>query len=174
MIALRGLGVVLLLIAGAGIGFVLADRYRRRPRELTALRTGLQVLITEIDVGLTPLPQALERAAAATGGQVAALFAAAAALLRAGGGMTGGEAWARALATVAGELALEPAELDILRDLGACLGRSSREDQRRHLELAAARLAAAEQAALASWRDQHRLALYLGVIGAGIVVLSVL
>lgn len=169
---LRWTGVLIALVAGGGIGLVLAERHRRRPRELAALRTAVQVLLSEIDVGLTPLPEALQRAAASATGPVRRLFIRARERLVSGAGITGGEAWARALDEVGPELAVDPDELDILRGLSACLGGTDRHDQRRHLLLAATRLDGAERRAMETWRQRHRVSVYLGFIGAAIIVLA--
>ena len=171
---LRLAGALLIIGAGWALGAAVAQRYRRRPRELAALRTALQVLLTEIDVGLTPLPEALARAAAAVEPPVAALFETARRALDDGRGLTGGEAWQRALAVAGPELALTDEDLDILSGLGPCLGRSDRQDQRRHLRLAAARLDAAERRAREGWQDRSRVALYLGTLGAALVAVALL
>lgn len=168
------LGALSVVAAGSGIGFTLAERWRRRPQQLAALRTGLHVLLTEIDIGLTPLPEALQRAGHAVTGPVAALFATAAQHLQAQRGITGGEAWAVALKQLEPELCLQPEELDVLRALRASLGATERGDQRRHLHLAVTRLQAAEDQARAGWRKQHRLSLYLGVIGGAMAALALL
>lgn len=164
------------MIVGAGwaLGWLAAQRHRRRPQELAALRTALQVLLTEIDVGLTPLPEALARAGAAVGPPVASLFDAARRALAAGRGMTGSEAWSLALTEAAPELVLTAEDWDILAGLGACLGRSDRQDQRRHLRLAAARLDAAERQAREGWEDRSRVAVYLGTLGAALLAVALL
>ena len=171
---LKAAGVSLVVAAGFALGALAADRHRRRPRELAALRTALQVLLTEIDVGLTPLPEALERAGNAAEGPVRRLFAAAAARLRSGRGITGGDAWRAALISVGPDLALADEDRDILLGLSPCLGRSDRQDQRRHLQLAGARLEAAERQARDGWRDRYRVALYLGTLGAALVAVVML
>lgn len=171
---LRWVGVVLALAAGAGIGLTMAETHRRRPRELAAFRTALHVLLSEIEVGLTPLPDALARAAQGAPDTVSRLLLEARRQLQAGSGITGGEAWSRAVEHAAPHLALDPEEIDILRGLSACLGGSSRDDHRRHLLLAITRLEGAERQAVQSWRQRHRLSVYLGVIGAAIVVLAMI
>ncbi|REJ34497.1 MAG: stage III sporulation protein AB [Bacillota bacterium] len=171
---LRLAGAVLLVGAGWALGAAAAQRHRRRPQELAALRTAVQVLLTEIDVGLTPLPEALARAGAAVGYPVAALFDAARGALAGGRGITGAEAWRRALDEAAPLLALNAEDWDILAGLGACLGRSDRQDQRRHLQLAAARLDAAERRARQGWEDRSRVAVYLGTLGGALLAVGLL
>ncbi|HEX6988332.1 MAG TPA: stage III sporulation protein AB [Bacillota bacterium] len=167
-------GAVLILGAGWALGAAIARHHRNRPRDLAALRTALQVLVTEIDVGLTPLPEALARAGAAVGPPASRLFEEARRALTAGRGITGGEAWRQAVAAAGSHLALTAEDRDILAGLGACLGRSDRQDQRRHLRLAAARLDAAEREAREGWQDRSRVAVYLGALGAALVAVALL
>lgn len=162
-------GCLLVVASGAGLGATAALRYGRRPRELAALRVALQVLLTEIDYGLTPLPQALRRAAAAVADPVAELLRRWAAVLDRRQGVLPAEALRAALA--AADLALHPADLEVLAGLAAALGASGRRDQVRHLTLALRRLEAAEAEARREAERGQRLAWWLGVLGSLAVVL---
>lgn len=162
---LKLLGAALVVGGPAWAGLALAAGLRRRPRELRQLQTALHVLQTEIDWGATPLPAALARAGAACPGPAGRLFASAAAELAAGDGRGAGEAWAAAVDRAYPELALTPADRDILTALGACLGASHREDQMRHLHLCLDRLALAEREAREQAERGARLWQHLGVLG---------
>src|SRR5690606_27759670 len=120
------------------------------------------------------LPEALARAGAAVGPPVAVLFDEARRALSTGEGITGGEAWRRALDAAGAHLVLAPEDWDILAGLGACLGRSDRRDQCRHLRLAATRLDAVERQARKGWRDRSRVAVYLGTLGAALITVALL
>lgn len=148
---------------------VVGERYARRPRELAALRVALQVLLSEIDYGLTPLPAALERAARAAGGEVAAFLEDAARRLSARRDAGAQDALREALARA--DLALAAADRDVLLALGAALGTSGREDQVRHLMLALRRLELAEDEARREGERGQRLARWLGVLGSLALVL---
>lgn len=171
---LRWVGALLIIACGTALGALRAEHHRRRPRQLMALRGAIQILLTEIDIGLTPLPEALARAAQAADDPIRRLFADAAARIKHQQGLTGGAAWQQALEATAPDLSLDADDTAILAALSSCLGRTDREDQRRHLELAAARLAAAEARAQDGWQDRYRLSLYLGALTASILAIALL
>lgn len=161
-----------LVVGGtASIGFLTAGALRRRPVELRALQTALQILATEVGYGATPLPRALARVSHAVGGPAGRLCAVAAEELRSGGGGGAHEAWLRALESVFPESAWRRSDLEVLAALAPCLGASHREDQLRHLRLCQERLAAAEEEAWREARERARLAEYLGVLGGLLLVL---
>ena len=135
------LGSLLVLAASGLTGLRMAGSCRRRPGELAALRSGLQLLETEIVYGSTPLPAALRQVAAGLSGPAARLFDQAAAALESGRGITGGEGWTRALEAYYPASALRPEDAAALRLLGSSLGASDRREQVKHLNLCRERLA---------------------------------
>ncbi|OTA41228.1 MAG: hypothetical protein A6D92_08660, partial [Symbiobacterium thermophilum] len=126
---LKWLGAALTVLAPAWVGFQIASRYARRPAELRAFQNGLAVLVTEVEYGATPMPDALQSAARAAGPVAGGILADAARRLRAGGGITPGEALAAALAERRGTTCLKPADEEILGALVPVLGLSDRRDQ---------------------------------------------
>lgn len=176
------------------VGWSLASRLSGRPRELRALQTAVAVLQSEIEWGQTPLPTALRSAATAAGGRVAALLSDAAALMEArvavaeGGALTEGsgavandpnahalspkEALRQALLTHGPRTSLTAEDLGILGALAPILGATGKQDQIRHLALAATRLAGAEGIARANLERYERLARWGPVlVGAAIVLI---
>lgn len=167
------LGALLVLAGSTALGNQFALTFRRRPRDLAHCQLCLQVLLTEIDYGLTPLPQALQRAAGAAQGPIAAVFAATATQLSAEPGCTPRQAWLQAWSSAAGH-ALSTADLEVLAGLAPSLGASDRHHQRRHLLLCTQRLAAAEAEARAGAEQNLRMYRYLGVLaGAFLAALLV-
>lgn len=160
-------GALLVLVGCGALGNQAAQQCRHRPRDLAQGQVCLQVLLTDIDYGLTPLDRALDRAAGAVGGPVALLFRQAAAELRAPRGNTARAAWLQALQNAAGELALTAADIDIFAELAPVLGASDRHHQRRHILLCSQRLAAAEAEARAAAQKNLRLYRYLGLAAGG-------
>lgn len=152
-------------------GFQIADRYRRRPTELRALQTALAVLVTEVEYGATPLPQALRSAARAAGPALGRLLAETAAGIEAGGGITPGEALNAALLVHLPATSLRPADGEVLQALAAVLGSSGRQDQVRHLKLALERLAGAEAAASEERSRYERMYRYVGLLSGLALVL---
>lgn len=59
-------GAVLIMIASSLAGFYKARQYALRPRQLRELIAALQRLMTEINYGLTPLPDAMSKMGAQT------------------------------------------------------------------------------------------------------------
>lgn len=171
---LRALAAALVVGGAAYVGHVLARDLRRRPEELQALQTALRVLVTEIDYGAVPLPEALERAAACVRAPADKLFARAAAALRRGDGAGAGAAWLEALQTTDPHTAWTRGDLEILSSLAPVLGVSHREDQLRHLQLCLERLSAAEAEAGAAAGRGVRLVRYLSVLaGLALALLAV-
>lgn len=168
---LKLVGVALTVLAPSWIGFQIAARYGRRPVELRGFQNGLAVLVTEVEYGATPMPDALRSAARAAGPVAGAILADAARRLEAGGGITPGEALSDALAEHRGSVCLTPADEEILAALFPVLGASDRHDQVRHLRLALDRLAAAEAEAADERRRYERMYRYVGVLSGLALVL---
>lgn len=163
-------GALLVLAGCAALGNQAAHWYGRRPKDLAQCQACLQVLLTEIDYGLTPLDQALQRAAgAAPPGPVGAAFRRAGEELGRTPGCPPRTAWSQAWRRAAPELALTAADLEILLALAPSLGASDRHHQQRHIQLCSRRLAAAETDALAAAQRYLRLYRYLGVIAGGLL-----
>ncbi|MCL5676368.1 MAG: stage III sporulation protein AB [Firmicutes bacterium] len=171
MIWLKLLGSALVLLSSGYLGLQMASAYRRRPRELAALRSGLQLLETEIVYGATPLPAALRQVAAGLDGTAGELFQKAGQTLSRGRGITGGEGWSRALGEVYPYSALTPEDLGALRLLGVSLGASDRADQVKHLALCRERLAHLEEQAKDRDRRYSRVWSYAGFLTGLLVVL---
>lgn len=71
---LNMLGALLILLASTLAGFHKARQYALRPRQLRELIAALQRLMTEINYGLTPLPDAMNKMGAQTKEPVRTLF----------------------------------------------------------------------------------------------------
>jgi len=162
-------GAALVLATGYGIGKVLAGPFARRPGQLRDLQLGAAVLETEIWHGCTMLPDAMGRAARAVPEPVSVLFAETARLLAPG--MGAAEAWSRALDSFYPDSACDDDDRGILLSLGPLLGRSDREDQRRHLKLLCERLAGQEARAMVARQRYERLWSYVGVLSAAAAIL---
>ncbi|MCL4516362.1 MAG: stage III sporulation protein SpoIIIAB [Firmicutes bacterium] len=173
-------GSLMVILATSLLGHEIATAYARRPQQLRLLRTALQMLETEVAYARSLLPEALGMVAARLGGReagsepVAKLFRYCRDELRRGEGLTGGEAWIRAVEKVFAQSALKPRDREILLAFGAYLGASDKEDQIKHLRLAQTQLAQEEAAAWEERRKNSRLYHYLGVSAGLIVVLTLL
>ncbi|MCL6639311.1 MAG: stage III sporulation protein AB [Firmicutes bacterium] len=168
---LKVIGAALLILACGSLGLGRAAAYRRRPAELRAIRSALTMLETEIVYGATALPEAFARVSRRCDRAVAPLFQAAAEELEAMSGLTAAEAWDRALRFYYPATSLAPQDLAPLRDLGASLGVSDREDQRRHLRLAVEQLGAGGAAAELEAAKNEKIWSYMGFLGGLMIVL---
>lgn len=167
MLKLVGSAVVVMCCGIAGM--LVAGNYARRPADLRAGLSALQMLETEISYGATPLPEALAEVAQRCDRRVAALFSRAGRELTAGQGITAREAWDTALDQFYPHSGLNPADLAVLQGLGHSLGISDREDQLKHLHLTREHLKQEYEKAEKAAARNVKLWNYLGFL-AGITV----
>jgi len=163
----------LLIVSTTGFaGWQMARLYARRPLELRQFISALQMLETEITYMATPLPDALSRVAEQVEPSVTPFFSFIVNELKSSRGRSASEAWNNALEWYYPQSALGRSDLGILRGLGNSIGISDREDQGKHLRLAAEQfkmaLVTAEDAAAKNVKMWN----YLGLLGGLIVVLA--
>lgn len=170
---LKAIGALCIIAAAGSYGMVVAQGFARRPQELREAQAALSMLETEISYGVTPLKEALETVGRRCDGALGGLFTRAAEALAARDGMTAGEAWERSLVRYSARAPLRPEDLAALRSLGAVLGNSDREDQTRHLRLAAERLKILAARAEDEARRNVRLWRYLGFLAGAAVALVI-
>lgn len=170
---LKLIGALLVVLSGTLIGFSQAARYADRTQQIRQLLHMLQRLETEISYGHTPLPDALERAAGGTAGPVAAIFTGTAARLREGGAPLR-ECLKAAVEEGWSATALRMTERSALVRLGDTLGISDREDQIKHLRLAAAQIQAEEAGARDEQARYGKMWRSLGFMAALFVVILML
>lgn len=158
-------GSVLVVAAGAGIGFSLAGRCSERPRQLRQAVSCLSALASYIGYASLPLGEALVRAAGGVAGPAGDFFRRTAAVLAERGWQTPAQAMEEALAAAGPTLAWQRPEREIMLLLGANLGATNREEQQKYLALVTDQLRRLEQEAT-RLRDQNaRMYRYLGVCG---------
>lgn len=168
---LKLIGAIMVVGAGGLGGLSIAGNYSRRPKELRALRSALQMLETEIEYNATCLPEAFQQVSARCDKSAALLFSEAAAKLSEQSGITAAEAWEKAIKKYHQSTALSSGDLSILRNLGGTLGVSDREDQIKHLRLAMEQLNAETAVAEEAAKRNVKLWSYLGFLGGLLIVL---
>jgi stage III sporulation protein AB len=168
---LKFLGAAMVVAASGLSGLAVAGSYARRPRELRALRSALQMLETEITYGATLLPEALNTVSARCDQLVGALFKKAGEELAAMSGVSAAQAWERALDSYYAVSALKPQDHSILVSLGRSLGRSDCADQVKHLRLTMEQVT--QEAANAEEEASRNVKMwsYLGFLGGLVLVL---
>ncbi|EFM09885.1 stage III sporulation protein AB [Paenibacillus curdlanolyticus YK9] len=165
------IGAALILFAGTLIGFLQAARYADRPKHIRQLAGALQRLETEIVYGRTPLPEAITRIAANVQQPTARLMEAVTAQLQQSDGRTFNECWEAAIRSQWPSTAMRSAELTVAIRLGSTLGISDKDDQLKHLRLAAVQLKAEEDAARDEQAKYEKMSRSLGVLLAILVVI---
>ncbi|ATY84394.1 stage III sporulation protein AB [Kyrpidia spormannii] len=172
MSLLQWVGSAFVLTASAGLGFYKAERLRKRVEALRSVQAGLQLLDTEIAFSATPLPRALARIARVCAPPAAVIFADAAEGLESRPEVGAGVHWEAAVGKRCAELALAPADEEILVQFGRTLGVSDREDQRKHIRMALERLSVQEREAAGEAAQRVRMWRSLGILaGLAVVVL---
>lgn len=170
---LKLLGAVCVVGAAAWFGFHLAGRFAARPRQIRHLQNGLQLLETEIVYGSTPLAVALHKAGQSVPDPVGAVFRIAARNLTGRDGRPTHECWDDAVNTAWPFTALRPVEQEIFRQLGHALGRSDRQDQQKHIQLALLHLGREEQEARDEQGRYEKLSKSLGLLGGLLIALLI-
>ncbi|MWC28357.1 stage III sporulation protein SpoIIIAB [Paenibacillus sp. MMS18-CY102] len=165
------IGAALILFAGTLIGFLQAARFADRPKQIRQLASALQRLETEIVYGRTPLPEALMRISANVEQPSARLMEAVIAQLQQGDGKTFNECWESAIRSQWPSTAMRAAEMAVVIRLGSMLGISDKDDQLKHLRLAAVQLKAEEDAARDEQAKYEKMSRSLGVLLAILVVI---
>ncbi|BAU27416.1 stage III sporulation protein AB [Aneurinibacillus soli] len=169
---LKLMGAALIIAASTLIGMLLARRIAKRPTHIRQLRAALTLLETEIVYGATPLQEALGTIAQRVGGEAAGpLFRRAASLLAEEPELSTAECWRQAVQESWSATAMHDAERDVTLQLGAMLGRSDREDQRKHIQLAVINLENEEQTARDNQRRYEKMYRSLGVLGGLLLVI---
>ena len=161
-----------MVVAASGLsGLAVAGSYAKRPRELRALRSALQMLETEITYGATCLPEALVTVATRSDVLVRPLFKQAGVELAAMSGVSAAEAWEKALAGYYPTSALKPQDHAILTNLGRSLGRSDCADQVKHLRLTMEQVTQEAANAEEDAARNVKMWSYLGFLGGLVFVL---
>jgi stage III sporulation protein AB len=149
-------------------------QYRRRPLELRSLQSSLLFLQTEISYTATPLPEAMDRVARNLDFPLSEVFGSTVRTLKKQDGTTAGEAWSGSLEVYKAHLALRDKDLGVLKNLGEALGKSSREEQEKHLLLAREQLRQEELQAESERLRLEPLYRYSGLLVGLLVVIALL
>lgn len=169
---LNMLGAVLILLASTMIGFYRARQYALRPKQLRELIAALQRLLTEINYGLTPLPEAMDKMAAQTKEPVRTLFLHAGNRMEGPHGQTARDSLQSGIEQAWAKSAMKEDEREVMLQLSYSLGTSDRQDQTKHISLAIQQLMHEESRAQADQMKYERMSRNLGMlVGALIVIL---
>lgn len=169
---LKLIGAGIILISGTLAGFYQAQQFASRPRQIRELIVALQRLETEIGYGFTPLPEAFSRIGSSIKEPLKSFFLAAANHMAPEKGYTAEDSINKAIASHWERTSMKAAEREVLERLSGVLGTSDRQDQMKHLSLAAGQLKHEEVAAREDQAKYEKMSKSLGLlVGALIVIL---
>ena len=160
---------LLILVSGGGLGAWGAGRLKRRVELLAGAGAGVESLMRDLDHLALPLTVALEQAALCSG-EAACLFAAASRHLLSGEGLTGSEAWSRALT----ETGWERDCGQVLACLGPGLGETDAPSQLQQLAACRQRLDRARIGAEQEYARFGKIWRAFGWCGGAVIILLLL
>ncbi|MFD2672759.1 stage III sporulation protein SpoIIIAB [Marinicrinis sediminis] len=168
------LGSLLILGACTMAGFYQAAIIAKRPRQIRELMLHIQRLETEINYGMTPMPEAIQRIVQTSKPPVGDIFKAISDSLSSPDCPSLKTAWERGVRQVWGVTTMRLPEREAFERLGQTLGISHRADQMKYLQLAIQQLAAEEDLARAEQQKYEKMWKSLGVLtGILLVILFV-
>jgi stage III sporulation protein AB len=168
---LNMIGAVIVLLAGALLGFYQAAQYANRPKQIRQLIQAMQRLETEINYGFTPLPDALERISRSISEPAASMFRISAEQLILNNGISTTDSWGHVITNHWKRTSMRQTEMDIMLQLGTTLGISDRHDQIKHIHLAANQLQGEEETAKEDQQRYEKMWKSLGVLGGALIVI---
>jgi len=131
---LKLVGAVITVTAFGLTGMTIARKYREYPNQLRLIRSGLQMLETEIVYASSPMPEALEIVGRRIEEPIGDLFLTVASMMTKRK-LSLREAWENGLEELRAKSLLEAVDIDILRVFGHGLGMSDVAEQVKNLHL---------------------------------------
>ena len=169
---ITGIGIVLILLAGIGMGVFRARELWARPRQICALIQALSALKTQIVYAETPLADGFR---VCTNGcselVVTEMFSILSERLRGDRRCSVSVAIMEMRRQMHGDTALGRAEWNVLTFLGEQLGRTDRRETEKQIGLAVEQLKQIEDTAITEAKKKGKMAIYIGICGALIVIL---
>lgn len=166
------IGVIIVVSSSSYIGFLIADYYRDRPKQLKGLHTSLQMLETEILYLSTPLPNALKTISEKCDKKINLLFKITADILDKQQGYTAGECWETAVNKYYKNSAINNKDKNILLSLAHYLGETDKENQLKKIKFTLSELKKQEEEAEEIRKKNEKIWRYIGVLtGISIVLL---
>lgn len=170
---LKIVGAIIVVSATSMLGITFANCHWQRVRELRDLQFALRMLETEIGYTFTPLPIALERIGKKMQTVFKDLFLQTRNFYVKSGELTMEEAWEKALGEIKSRAALKNPQIEVLSELGKCLGVSNKEDQLKYITLTADFLKNEEIAAREAQQKYGKMYKYLGFLGGLVLVILI-
>jgi len=167
-------GAVFLVSAGYLYGCNISSVLVKRVRLLEELLMALELFRTEIDYGLTPLPQAFRNIGSRVEKPLGDVFLKCSSYMQKNEGLSAWECWNKALGETQEYLKLSPSSLEYLRRLGNIWGRGDKEGQLRQLSLMQELFRQALKEAQEHRNKNEKLWRYLGLIGGAALAIFIM
>ena len=168
---MKFVGAILIILASGSFGFLVAQQIALRPQQLRQLKTAVEMLKTEIEYGVTPLPAAFTKIAKNLSSPISQIFIVAQSNLEEG--VIAQQAWQNSVSEVTPKTALTAEDERIVLEIGYNLGNSSSKDQIRHLNLAQEQITNCYQEAINNKQQKVKLWRYLGVLTGLLIVIII-
>ncbi|MGI5875395.1 MAG: hypothetical protein ACOX6X_01060 [Dethiobacteria bacterium] len=168
------LGAALIVAAAYLYGCQVSFLYSKRVRLLEEILMALEMFLTEVNYGLTPLPQAFSQLGKKVQKPIGSLFCDAARCMKQKRGLSARECWEEALLKNASAFDFNKHQLDLFQRLGGVWGRGDREGQQKQIALMQNLLRQALQEAQVEEQKNVKVWRYLGLIGGLTIVVFLL
>jgi stage III sporulation protein AB len=167
-------GCLLILAASTIGGFVFADGFRRRVKQLNELERALNQLQSEIEYTYTPLPEAMYNVATKSDAPINQIFIKASELLFTNQVDSVYDAFSACFKEVNVKLSLNAEDINIILDLSKSLGESNIEGHKKIFSLAKTNLKKRLSIAEEAMNKNVKMYRYLGFsLGAMLVIVLV-
>ncbi|MDO9536286.1 MAG: hypothetical protein Q7J85_13410 [Bacillota bacterium] len=167
-------GAVLIILTAYLFGFNLSSAYRSRVRQLEEILMALEMYLTEINYGLTPLPQAFINIGKRIKVPTGCLFIDAARLMLQNKGLSASGCWESAVGKNTPALDLISDDLELVKRLGYIWGKSDKSGQIRQVSFIQELLRQALKEARKAQQTNDKIWKYLGLLGGMTLVIFLL
>lgn len=165
------LGAALIVAAAYFYGCQVSSLYGKRVRCLEEVLMASELFLTEVNYGLTPLPQVFWQLGQKIQKPVGLLFSDTAQFMSQKRGLSALECWEKALRNNSSALDFNKHQLDLLQRLGEVWGRGDREGQQKQVALMQNLLRHALQEAEDEEQKNGKIWRYFGLLGGMTVVI---
>ncbi|OEF98431.1 stage III sporulation protein SpoIIIAB [Desulfuribacillus alkaliarsenatis] len=167
----KTIAIVLILTSSTLIGFLLANRYGQRVKELRLIYSALKHFETEIIYGLTPMPEALRNIAKRMESPISNVYYEMSEKFSEHE-LSTVDIWQTCWRDNRRHLALTKRDYDILMQLGYSIGQTDKENQLKHIGIALSYIQAEEEEARHDQQKHEKMYKYLGfLMGLMVVIL---
>ncbi|NMB42029.1 MAG: stage III sporulation protein AB [Firmicutes bacterium] len=168
------LGASLIVFAAYTYGYNISSMYQKRVLQLKELLLALEMLLAEVNYGLTPLPRAFINVGKKLKKPVGTVFSEAATLMLKSKGLSAQECWKKALERNCDALQLSRNGMELVDRLGLVWGQCDKSGQLKQIALIQELLRQALEEAENEYHKNDKIWKYLGLLGGLTMVIFLL